>query len=334
MNIQNQLRTLQGVLTDRKSASVMASLLKDPMVVGRFENREAQFGVRRVSGKKEIFFQVRLQEVVALPFWLKTNCPLKTDEALRRMRMDLAIEHARWLTAYVRLRREPEEDALAFLQTEESVRQLLNLLTQRAHRIESGEYSVQQNVLDFQRTGVRDFFKTLALSIILIVALFAGLAILAFSAKKAFMWEKKILQKQPGMQGGACPKEQLILSHQSIFLKATADKMSVGIGEEVTLTYHLFTRYETRYWGLHQEGDFQGFEIATKEDKINSARQIVDYEGKKYAKSKVMTVSLIPLRAGKKTVYPGIGFVSVKKRSGEIVDMYLPIEPLEITVQS
>lgn len=331
MNIRDELLKLQNVLTDLKFISTMDSFLKDPVVAGRFNGRDAQFGIRNVGGKKEAFYQIRLFQVVPLPFWLQRTCPLRAEALPLSESMNLAIDHKRWLTASKPLSK--KEDSYFASRTEETVRQLFESLAHAAGKIERKEFSLENNIQAFQRTGVQDFFKTLTVSAGITLAILVLVAIAVFSSKFLMAGKKEVLKKQTELPAGAHPQNPLAPSNQSIFLRVTPNKSSVLFGEMITLSYDLFTRYETRYWGLYQEGDFSGFQISHQEDYPKLQRRMVELQGKKYAQSTVRTMILIPAGPGKKTIHPGIGFVSVKKQNGEIIDMYLPVEPLELTVQ-
>jgi hypothetical protein len=107
-------------------------------------------------------------------------------------------------------------------------------------------------------------------------------------------------------------ERRIVPSNSNIFMNVIANKTSVLLGEKVILSYAIFTRFGTKWWGFCNEGKFQNFHAERIEEEMEGVREVVQHKGKTFVKFEVGSVLLFPLKAGKQTVYPGTAFEAVR----------------------
>lgn len=333
MSVEEVLLKLQEALT---GAGLSFQANKLPFLAGRFGGREAQFGIGMNFKKnnKEIFYKIKIEKLLNLPFWLQDHCPLKIESGAESQGKNLSIEESQWLVEHIRLPGNPENYFSE--QTVSLVQKHFTELSEIVGRIETGEISLERIVNDFQRTGVRDYFKTLMVALGFIAVV--GIALTFFVMTKKITigggaGRQETVQEEAAKPKKPPPKHRVVPADDNIFLKAAVDKKEVPLNGVLTLTYDLYTRYETRFWGFYQEGDFTGFQVTNKNLGKNVVREIVDFQGRKFSKVFVGEISLTVLKTGKQLLTPAVAFVSVKRKDGEIVDMYLKTPSIEINVK-
>ncbi|HOW58270.1 MAG TPA: BatD family protein [Candidatus Omnitrophota bacterium] len=335
MGIEKELLKAGGVLRDAKLSPAPGDF---PFIGGKFDGRIAQWGIGKASKKKtEVFFKICLLKPLDLPFWLQEHCPIDLGTAGHPQTSNLSIEEKIWLVEHIPLQEDRESYFSA--QTDTSIREHFAGLSDIAFKLESGEVSLERIVNDFQRTSVRDYFKTLLIGLCVVVALIVLFVVFAINKRAGVGGGEQQLEEQTIKKGELQPakavrKRRIVPSDNNVFLKVAVDKTVVPLNESVTLTYDLFTRYETRFWGFYNEGNFTGFQKIEKDVGTDILREMVDYEGQKFSKVLIGSYTLVPLRTGKQTIHPGVALVSVKTKRGEIVDMYLKARPIEITVEA
>jgi hypothetical protein len=158
-------------------------------------------------------------------------------------------------------------------------------------------------------------------------------------------------------KGGAKPKSQVGVTAEepdvagqigdNLFLKTFADKTRVYQGEQVTVTYRLYTRIQISNYDLTKMPAFTGF---WSEDLISNRQQVElsteSFNGKEYRVATLKKVALFPQRSGNLQIDPmeiqTQIFISSRKRSDDIFDQFFnesrPInyklhsEPLNLAV--
>ena len=92
---------------------------------------------------------------------------------------------------------------------------------------------------------------------------------------------------------------------ENVFIKATVDKSKVYKGEQVTVTYKLFTRLNiASQMSINKLPQYQGFWIEELETPTNIDFNVNMIDGKKYHVGLLKKVALFPSQAGKLEVTP------------------------------
>ena len=346
MSVRDQLLKLQKAVDQAEASSVLDAMINFPTVTGFFETRKAQFGVRQVRGyTSEIFYKVKLKKSLELPLWLKDYCPVKLEEHVAIQKTPLRIESTQWLTERHRLL---DKEAYFESQTPELVREHFHALAGLAERIETGTFSLEKSIEAFQEQSFRDF-------LIMLGMYFVGIVVIAlivlnpciYNLKKYITGSTSQQEASAPSRGNAVPQynkarlkaeeaahlRKIVPSNPNIFLRVTPDKTTVRCGERVTLTYAMFTRYRTKYWGLSNEGQFEGFQVEKRSEDKKITQEMVQEQGKKYMRVVTGEVTLLAVKPGGHFLYPGSAFVSAVSNQGEIMDMYLLGKKIPITVQ-
>lgn len=101
----------------------------------------------------------------------------------------------------------------------------------------------------------------------------------------------------------------------NIFVTATVDKNVVFPGEEILLTYSLYTRYDTRYEGFGEEPEMSGFWIEEFPMEREIPRENTRMNGKRYVKADIRKIALFPTAPAEYTIKPGDIKVSIRKET-------------------
>ncbi len=112
---------------------------------------------------------------------------------------------------------------------------------------------------------------------------------------------------------------------QNVFVKASVDKQKVYIGEQVTVTYKLYTRLSiASQMSISKLPQYPGFWAEELETSNNISFTTETYEGKKYRVGVLKKVALFPTQTGELNVTPFELDVPVqvqkKRRSNNVFD--------------
>ncbi|HMM11766.1 MAG TPA: BatD family protein [Bacteroidales bacterium] len=94
------------------------------------------------------------------------------------------------------------------------------------------------------------------------------------------------------------------LSSRDLFLRAIPDKRSAVIGEQVIITYRLYTRVALANIEFVRQSSFAGFwtKNLLESNNMPQSRQVID--GEEYVVADIRRVALFPQKAGKLTIEP------------------------------
>lgn len=90
----------------------------------------------------------------------------------------------------------------------------------------------------------------------------------------------------------------------NLFIRAIADKQRVKQGEQVTITYKLYTRVQVSGYDLSKAPVYQGFWAEEIEQPRQPAVTNEMHEGKQYRVATIRKTALFPTQSGKLTVAP------------------------------
>ncbi len=99
-----------------------------------------------------------------------------------------------------------------------------------------------------------------------------------------------------------------------IFLRAWVDKTSVYPGEQILLTFSIYTRADTRYEGFEEEPQATGFWIEELPIGQNIDRSTVVVGGRKYIKADIRKMAIFATAPGDFTIQPGSVKASIEER--------------------
>ena len=110
------------------------------------------------------------------------------------------------------------------------------------------------------------------------------------------------------------------VSADDLFVKVFADKTSVMQGEQLTVTYKIYTRIPVSQYAIQKLPSFSGFwsyDLLKDKDKAVQYNETVN--GQKYVVAEIRKVALFPQKAGRLTIDPleveAIAQVVVKKKA-------------------
>lgn len=109
-------------------------------------------------------------------------------------------------------------------------------------------------------------------------------------------------------------------SATDLFVKVQADKTSVLQGEQLTVTYKIYTRVPISQYSIQKLPSFSGFwsyDLLKNRDKVNQYEETIN--GQKYTVAEIRKVALFPQKAGKLSIEPleveCIAQILVKKKA-------------------
>ncbi len=105
-------------------------------------------------------------------------------------------------------------------------------------------------------------------------------------------------------QSGGGDNQSGNLSQRDLFLRAIPDKKSAVIGEQVIVTYRLFTRVPLSDLQIVKQSSFNGFwnKNLLNNNEMPQSRQVID--GEEYVVADVRKVALFPQKTGRLTIEP------------------------------
>lgn len=119
----------------------------------------------------------------------------------------------------------------------------------------------------------------------------------------------KVIQKSAEQERKEREEAQLKAANQmaeDLFIAARVDKSNVSVGERISVTYVLYTRYNLANLSVNKTPDLNGFwskDIKSLYDN-NLEQQRTTYNGKQYTTFDLKTTILYPQRSGKLTIDP------------------------------
>lgn len=116
-------------------------------------------------------------------------------------------------------------------------------------------------------------------------------------------------------------------SSDDLFLKVTADKQNILQGEQLTLTYKIYTSIPVSQYAIQKLPSFSGF---WSFDLLKDRKEVKQYtenvNGKKYTVAEIRKVALFPQKSGKLSIDPleveCIAQVPVKTQKNNIFDQF------------
>ena len=340
MSAREEILKHQGVLTEAKLCAGENSSGDDPSVAGNFEDRLAEFGVRKAKDDSAaVFFKVRVRLTEGFPLPPSEDCQVVFPEGSKFENADIRIEGGQWLTEVVSSDERPERYFAA--QTDASIKDRLTALSQLALRMGAGDFSLQPSIDAHVKKNVRRLswlmvggFAVIVLSVVAVSVpfFFRPLGIPEVkegSSSNATLRSTRVARAQAEF---ARRERSIVPPGSNVYLMVTPDKTTVSLGEKVTLLYEVLTRYSAKCWGFNNEGKFQNFKVERKDAPTNTPRVVVQANGKKFLKFAVGTAAIVPRRLGEQFIYPGTAFVSARAESGQILDVFLTTKPMAINV--
>ncbi|MFC2134672.1 BatD family protein, partial [Bacteroidota bacterium] len=113
---------------------------------------------------------------------------------------------------------------------------------------------------------------------------------------------------------------------ENVFIVATADKRKAVIGEQITITYKLYTRLNISSPQISKLPTYQGFWAEELNASQNIMFNIEMYNGERYRAATIKTVALFPSKTGKLSVTPFELNVPVlvrkKRKRSDIFDQF------------
>ncbi len=109
--------------------------------------------------------------------------------------------------------------------------------------------------------------------------------------------------RQPRQQSGTQQQESQEIG-DNLFIRAIADKQRVKQGEQVTITYKLYTRVQVSGYDLSKAPAYQGFWAEEIEQPRQPTVTTETYEGKQYRVATIRKTALFPTQTGRLTVAP------------------------------
>lgn len=127
-------------------------------------------------------------------------------------------------------------------------------------------------------------------------------------------------------QAGSGETQTGEISARDLFLKATADKKTAVVGEQVIVTYRIYTRVPVSNLQIVKQSTFPGFWNKNLLDNNNmpQSRQII--EGEEYIVADLRQVALFPQKVGKLTIEPMEINCQVQLRTRQNRQVFDPFE--------
>ncbi|MBE0662063.1 MAG: protein BatD [Bacteroidales bacterium] len=124
---------------------------------------------------------------------------------------------------------------------------------------------------------------------------------------------------QPGTQSPQGSQTLGAISNKDVFLRASVDKSDPYMGEQIILTYRLYTRIPVSNYHIEQSPAQSGFwaeELLQDQTKLLQYTDVVD--GQQYTVAEIRKVALFPQRSGKLSIDPlGVEIVARVQQQGQ-----------------
>jgi hypothetical protein len=134
-----------------------------------------------------------------------------------------------------------------------------------------------------------------------------------------------VVQGKP-QQKGEAPETNLANIGDNLFIRAIADKQRARVGEQVTITYKLYTRVSVSGYDLTKAPTYEGFWSEDIEQSQQPAVVNETYEGKQYRVATIKRTALFATQAGSLKIAPlevqCAVQVQTKRRSNDPFDIF------------
>jgi hypothetical protein len=114
----------------------------------------------------------------------------------------------------------------------------------------------------------------------------------------------EVVQGKPQQQQAQAPETNLANIGDNLFIRAIADKQRARIGEQITITYKLYTRVSVSGYDLTKAPTYEGFWSEDIEQSQQPAVVNETYEGKQYRVAIIKRTALFATQAGALKIAP------------------------------
>lgn len=121
----------------------------------------------------------------------------------------------------------------------------------------------------------------------------------------------------PSQQGVQGPQNaQGNDTQPDVFLRAEVDKETAYLGEQITISYKLYTRLNISGYEISQQPSFTGFWLEELQVPAPPKLQMTNINGQQYGVALMKKVALFPTSSGHMTIDPLVMTFAIKTRSG------------------
>ncbi len=135
---------------------------------------------------------------------------------------------------------------------------------------------------------------------------------------------------QPASPGRTSAAQSNIPIEGNIFLSANANRKTIYVGEQVTVDFTLYNRFQISDAGISNMPTFSGFwaEKIFDADKFNWKQEVLD--GKQYQYMMLKKVALFPMSSGELTIGPMAFNIAIVQTSRDLFDLFGPSKRVKI----
>ncbi|GAK60137.1 hypothetical protein U27_00028 [Candidatus Vecturithrix granuli] len=116
----------------------------------------------------------------------------------------------------------------------------------------------------------------------------------------------------PSQQGQGSPQQT---EQPEVFLKAEVDKETAYIGEQITVSFYLYTQVNISGYDISQQPQFTGFWVEELQTPSPPKLQYVALNGQQYGVALMKKTALFPTTSGEVTIDPLVMTLAVRTRS-------------------
>ena len=161
MSVIKHLMQYRTVLNDAKRGTFLEILLLKSSVKGNFQGYDAEFGSFKHKLFYEIFYRIRLKSRFKIPLFLWDKCPVHP--------YNVNLCYGKWLTISEWIGGDRIEETIDAIGGN-SVRNCFIMLTEVAHKLESGKIALENASTLEKKTLIKDILILIPI-IIFVVAL-------------------------------------------------------------------------------------------------------------------------------------------------------------------
>lgn len=111
-------------------------------------------------------------------------------------------------------------------------------------------------------------------------------------------------------------------NNKNFFIKAIPNKKSIYVGEEVMLTYKIYSNLPYKKWKIINNNTFNNFSIIEIKDNVDNERQNEIINGKPYLAITSLKVILGAEKAGNHKITPMEYNLEVKKKNSDFIEQF------------
>jgi len=115
----------------------------------------------------------------------------------------------------------------------------------------------------------------------------------------------KVVKKAPGQQGNPSQRESGTIQDDDVYIRASVSKTNPYIGEEVIVTYRIYTRVGVSSLQMKKASSFQGFwskNLTDNNSKLKQTTEVIN--GEEYIVAEISKYAVFPQKTGKLTIDP------------------------------